>query len=600
MNVTRLAGSLILGITVAACGSTPSPTATPATTAVASAPASPQPSPTTPSATAGPSPVVADGLLGKVVVTASDNLVVRSEPRVGDDSIMYSPWLPLGTRLTVLDGPVDASGYTWYKVAPVSFGGLDGPGYGWVAMAAKDGSPWIGLAPNASGPPADDLLQASTSRATADPRAGRTAAASITAFGLDLYRAILADPKLAVGGSNVVFSPTSVALALGMARAGARGATASQLDAVLHTSGWAALGPGLNALDQALASRNLSWTDFDGAAHSLALHIANAAYGQRGWAIERPYLEAIAATFGAGLRLADFAADPDAARQAINSWVSDQTAGRIPSLLAVPDVTGLTRLVLVNAIYLKAEWEWPFELRATRPAPFVRLDGSRVTVPTMFQVGAGAPGRRPIPYASGPGWQAVELRYKGSDSTDPLAMTLVLPADLAAFEASLTASQLSRITTALAGQREAFATGVPCPGVPSGDGPGCYPYDLRLYLPRFTVGTHAPLNDELAKLGMSLAFDQQRSDFGGIHVPRDANDRLYIRKVVHQANIAVDEKGTEAAAATAVLGETGGGPSAAKTITVRLDHPFLFFVRDIATGAVLFMGRVTDPSQKGG
>ncbi len=175
-------------------------------------------------------------------------------------------------------------------------------------------------------------------------------------------------------------------------------------------------------------------------------------------------------------------------------------------------------------------------------------------------------------------------------------MTLILPDSLASFEGSLTVGELDRIAGALATQRTALDVPGPCPGIPEGQSPGCYPYAVQLFLPRFSIDTRAELNDDLGALGMSLAFDPSRADFTGIHVPQGPADRLYVTAVAHQANIDVDEKGTEAAAATAVLGGTGGGPGVAKVITLAFDHPFLFFVRDLATGAVLFMGQVTDPS----
>ena len=356
------------------------------------------PSTATPAPSGGP----ADPFLDAVVVTVSDELVVRSEPRVSDDSIMYKPWLPLGTELYVLGGPVSGSGYTWYKVAPVSFGELEGPGYGWVAMAGKDGEPWIALA---KGPTAGaDLAMADVPRAPANPADAKTAAASVNAFGLDLFRQLLADPELGLASKNAVFSPASIALALGMARAGAKSETATQMDKVLHTSGWDALGPGLNSLDQALASRDATWKDEEGTEHALALRIANAAYGQRGFAIERLYLDTIAAVFGAGLRLVDFVADPEAARKVINAWVSEQTKKRIPELLGQGAVDTLTRLVLVNAIYMKAEWVDRFWESDTKLATFTRLDGSPVG-PTMRR-------QQTWPYAKGTGWQATEFRTR--------------------------------------------------------------------------------------------------------------------------------------------------------------------------------------------
>ncbi len=435
------------------------------------------------------------------------------------------------------------------------------------------------------------LAISTVARAPADPAAANAAATSIDAFGLDLFRKLLADGTLKTDG-NAVFSPTSIALALGMVRAGAKGETAAQMDAVLHTSGWDALGPGLNSLDQALASRDATWQDYEGE-HALALRIANAAYGQQGWTIQAPYLDAIASAFGAGLHLADFATNPEAARKAINAWVNAHTGGKIPELLGPGAVDPSTLLVLVNAIYLKAEWEpWGalFSGRDTRPAPFTRLDGTRVAVPTMHTMSLGLGPL--LPYASGNGWQATELRYQGVHGTTPLAMTLVLPDDLAAFEQRLTASQLARITGALATQRE--PTLVPCPDYPGGQ---CYPYRISLFLPRFDMRTRADLVPALTALGMPLAFSGAGADFSGIHTPGGP----YISMVVHQADIDVNEQGTEAAAATA-LGATGGpGSGAAKTITLRFDHPFLFLLRDLDTGAVLFMGQVTDPlAGKGG
>jgi len=445
------------------------------------------------------------------------------------------------------------------------------------------------------------LAISSVARAPAGAAAARTAAASINAFGFDLFRGLLADPQLELAKKNAVFSPTSIVLALGMARAGAKGDTASQMDAVLHTTGWDALGSGLNSLDQALASRDATWQDDEGTEHALALRIANAAYGQQGWKIEQPYLDAIASAFGAGLRLVDFRTDAEAARNAINAWVSDQTAKRIPQLLGPGSLTPLTRLVLVNAIYLKANWAKEFNPSATAPRAFTRLDGSTVKVPTM-----SVDGGQQIPYAQGTGWQAVDLAYRSApDPTTglaptPLAMTVILPTDLASFEQGLNAAQLGRITAALEAQDARLQDvtykndgGMDC---------GTYPYSVKVLMPRFSIDTQAQLGDVLTSLGMPLAFGAA-ADFTGIHVPTGVADRLFISAVIHQANIDVDEKGTTAAAATAVVMTTGGctGPDPARVITLRLDRPFLFVLRDVETGAVLFMGQVTDPSVgKGG
>ena len=214
----------------------------------------------------------------------------------------------------------------------------------------------------------------------------------------------------------------------------------------------------------------------------------------------------------------------------------------------------------------------------------------------MYKVGGGGCCSDRVPYARDEGWQAVELLYRHADGTGPLAMTLILPEDLAAFDARLSADQLARITAALDAERDRFEGPQSCP---SNYEPGnCYPYDLRLFMPRFAIETRVELEAVLAAVGMGLAFEPGRADFTGIHVPEAPQDGIHISKVIHQANIDVDEKGTEAAAATAVGMDTGGGPGPLDEITIRFDHPFLFVLRDVDTGAVLFMGRVTDPSLK--
>ena len=323
--------------------------------------------------------------------------------------------------------------------------------------------------------------------------------------------------------------------------------------------------------------------------HELALRIANAAFAQEGWPILQPYLDRIAATFGSGLRLVDYVGDTDGARRTINAWVSRKTEKRIPELLTPPDVTVYSRLFLVNAIYLKAGWANPFPAAATRARAFTRLNGSTVKVPTMVQ-------QDTIPLASGAGWTATELRYEAGDANwrTPLAMTLILPDDLRSFERELAAGRLATVVRKLDTARDHLDDEVACVQYPE---MACcdHPYDVRLFLPRFAAETKADLLPELASLGMTLATDPLQADFSGITSPSE----LYIAKVIHQANIDVDEKGTEAAAATAVgMSTTGGcGPSNPhRVITVRFDRPFFFVLRDVQTGAILFMGRVVDPS----
>jgi serine protease inhibitor len=536
---------------------------------------------TTP-ATSAPSTEPALGI-GSAVVTVSDRLRVRSAPGVSDDSVKYEPLLPIGTELLVVGGPVEASGFVWWQVEPLSIA-LEESNVGWVAMADHDGEPWIALSGDAN--PQLAMAISDVARMPIGKGEAKAAAHSITSFGLDLYRRLLEDPNL--GSRNVVFSPTSIALALGLVRAGARGETAAEIDDVLHVNGSDELLAGLNALDQALGARDVKWQDSDGG-HRVALRIANASFAQKGWTVEQQFLDALASAFGAGLHLVDYKSDPEAARRAINGWVDQRTAGRIPELLAPSDVRTSTRLYLVNAIYFKAAWERWFDENRTKKASFERLDGSKVDVDMMARSAGG--GDPVIPLASGPGWQAVDLRYKAPPGSPPLAMTLVLPKNLPAFESKLDSALLSRIVTKLDAERKAFEE----PDCPPEFDAGCYPYDLHVYLPRFSIDTRAQLEDLLAAAGMPRAFDST-ADFTGIHDPAADGEPVFISAVIHQANIDVDENGTEAAAATAIGMDTGGGPSALDDFTIRFNRPFLFFVRDVETGTILFMGRVVDPS----
>lgn len=393
------------------------------------------------------------------------------------------------------------------------------------------------------------LARADVPRASAGPDDAAAAAAAINAFGVDLYPAFAAD------SANTVFSPASIALALGMARAGARGQTATEMDAVLHElaaddhAGW------LNALDQALAGRSGTYRDMGENALEVALRIANAPFAQRDMPLEPSYLDALAARYGAGLRLVDYKTDTEGARQRINGWVADQTEGRIPELLVPGVLTPLSRLTLANAIYLKAPWLTAFPAESTADGAFTRPDGSTVTVPLMSL-------SESMRYAAGTGWRAVEVPYVGGS----LAMTVIVPDDLAAFEQGMSADGLAAVTAALAETQ------------------------VSLALPRFSIETKTELADVLAALGMPSAFDDARADFSGITTA----EQLVISAVIHQANIDVDEKGTEAAAATAVVMRAGAMP--AEPVTLRVDRPFIYALRDLPTGAILFLGRVTDPS----
>jgi serpin B len=376
--------------------------------------------------------------------------------------------------------------------------------------------------------------------------AARQGAAALNAMGLDLFG------ELAAPDQNAVISPLSIGIALGMARAGARGTTADEIDQVMHDAAANGNAAWLASLGRELALRNRTVTDEEEVEHEIAVHLANAPFAQRGLSLHQAFLDDLAARFGAGLRLVDYVSDSEEARQAINGWVNEQTRERIPELVPDGAIDSMTRLVLVNAVYLNAPWAAPWSRAGSGPLEFTRLDGSNVSVPMMITDGR-------MPYAEGDDWQAVDLAYLGGE----LAMLLIVPEDLRSFEAELDGDRLSAIVDAL-DERQTLVT-----------------------MPRFEVETQADLIPPLKSFGMSAAFGD--ADFSGI-----SDEPLFVSAVVHQANISVDEKGTEAAAATAIAMALSAPHG---DVEVHANRPFLFAVRDRQTGAVLFLGHVADPSQ---
>ena len=392
-------------------------------------------------------------------------------------------------------------------------------------------------------------------RVEVDGSAAVPATDAVLAFTADLHRALAARGAAA---GNLVSSPYSVVAALAMARAGARGRTAEELDAVLHAPSPAPerLASGLNALDRLLTSRAGAVERPGLPDAEISLDVANSLWGQRGTGWEAAFLDALARDFGAGMHLVDYRGATEAARRAINAWVGERTHERIPELIASGVLDAMTRLVLVNAVYLKAPWETPFAEHGTEDAPFTRLDASTVAVP-MMRASALAAG-----VGKGSGWTAVNLRYAGST----LAMAVVVPdrGRFAEVERALDGARLRRLLT---GFRSAQV-------------------DLRM--PRWTFRTGVELSDVLAALGMPTAFGNQ-ADFTGM----SATERFVVGAVVHEAFVAVDEQGTEAAAATAVVLRALSMPRVDLELTV--DRPFLFVVHDVETATPLFIGRVTDP-----
>jgi serpin B len=367
-----------------------------------------------------------------------------------------------------------------------------------------------------------------------------------TAFAFDLYRR-------AVDGSddNLIFSPYSISLAFSMPYAGARGETERQMAETLRFLPQEQHHDSFNALDQYLES--LSEREDPGGAEGDAfqLNVANAVWGQQGFPFEAPFLDTLARSYGAGLRVIDFG-QAIAAAEAINGWVAEQTNDRITDLLPPDMIDANTRMVLVNAIYFNASWLFPFMESLTEDGPFMRLDGSTVSAPLM----RGSPR---VQYAESERWQAVSLPYVGR----AVEMLVILPRDgeFELVESSLSAEMLADLRDRLE-QR-----------------------DVTLTLPRWEYDSDLDLKELLTAMGMTAPFGD--ADFSGI-----SERSLYIDAALHRGTITVDEEGTEAAAATAIV----MAESAMMPAELHADRPFIYAIVERETGSILFLGRVMDPT----
>lgn len=371
------------------------------------------------------------------------------------------------------------------------------------------------------------------------------------AFAFDLYRSLRSQ------AGNLVFSPFSISMALAMPYAGARGTTEAQMGQVLHFDlPQGTLPAAFNQLDLALTQRGQTSAS---TAQPMQLEIANSAWADQTISFLPAFLDVLARNYGAGIQLADFIHQSEAARQQINAWVAQETQQKIQNLISPGALGSDSRFVLVNAIYFKADWQTQFDPNNTKPEDFMLVDGTQVQVPTMSNSTITAP------YMKGHDYQAVELPYAGGTAV----MDLILPdaGTFSDFESRLDAPALDQIIS------------------------GMQPASLDLHLPRFKFGAAFDLGEHLSQMGMTDAFDPNRADFSGMTGSPD----LFVSKVLHEAQVAVDEKGTEAAAATAVI----MAPTSIlqDTIPVKFDRPFVFVIRDVASGQVLFLGRVLDPTQ---
>lgn len=339
-------------------------------------------------------------------------------------------------------------------------------------------------------------------------------------------------------GGNLVWSPYSVASALGVAAAGARGATYDELAGALGGE-VAELGRELTAAAR-LADAEVA--------------VANTLWTRLGLPFEDAYQQAVLGWPGGALHAADFRGDPEGARGKINADVEKTTRGLIKQLLAGGTITPETAAVIVNALYLKVAWRQAFEEGVTAPRTFHAPSGRR-EVPTMRQL-------QRMPYAAAAGWRMVSMPTKSDVVVD-----LLLPDR--ADDAALTELDVG----ALAGLHAAAA-----------------PVQVDLAVPKLRVRTAATLNEPLGGLGVVTAFDPERADFSGI-----TPERICVSKVVHQAVLDVDEQGFEGAAATAVVMRLASAFSPSRTVEFHVDRPFLLLVRHPATGAIYFLARITEP-----
>lgn len=388
----------------------------------------------------------------------------------------------------------------------------------------------------------------SLAHADAPPRDTREVVAGNTGFAVDLF------DKLRMREGNLFFSPYSISTALAMTCGGARGETEKQMAQTLHFNlpadelppAFAALGAELNVVQQK---------------GQVQLTTANSLWPQKGYAMLPAYLALCQKYYGTAITPVDYSGHTEAARKTINDWVEAKTNRKIVELLKPGMVASSTRLVLVNAIYFKGNWASQFESRLTANEPFHVTSEKSVAVPLMRQT-------YDYRYAEFPDLQILELPYAGDD----LSMLVLLPRKvdgLGNLEAELTVQNLTSWTLNLPSQK------------------------VVVFLPKFKATSEFLLKGTLAELGMSDAFSRQ-ADFSGM----DGRKDFFIGDVIHKAFVEVNEEGTEAAAATAVGMFGSAAPTHSKPVPVfRADHPFLFLIRDNRNGSILFLGRVTDPTE---
>jgi serpin B len=375
------------------------------------------------------------------------------------------------------------------------------------------------------------------------------------AFAFDLYHAVSGEDE------NMLFSPYSISVAMAMTWAGARDQTETQMaDTLRFNFPQEKLHSLFNELDLDLNNRNQN--DPENSDKYLKLNIVNQVWSQEDYPFVETYLDTLMFNYGAGIRLVDFMYNPERARLDINEWIAGQTENRIEDLLNQGDVTIYTRLVLTNVIYFNASWGIPFNPDDTYDGVFHLEDGTSVTVPMMIAQGRRGENGEMYAATQGSDYQAVELPYYGDD----FSMVIIVPDNgmFGAFEQDLDSSVIDEIIGNLEVQ------------------------GVALRMPKFEYESRINLAGTLSEMGMPDAFIPDVADFSGM----DGSLNLFISKVIHQASITLDEAGTEAAAATAVVMTYG---SVTDPLKITIDRPFIYMIRDNLTGTILFLGRIKNP-----
>jgi serpin B len=374
-----------------------------------------------------------------------------------------------------------------------------------------------------------------------------------TEFAYELFRTAAAD------GNNVFLSPYSVAAALTMTYAGARGTTAEEMaNALMFGVDGDRIHTVRNELD--LRVTTIPPAPPDDNREPMSIEITNSLWGQYDYPFLEEFLTTLAENYDAGMNLVDFATDAEAARVEINEWVEEQTRGRIIDLIPQGVIDSMTRLVLVNAIWFKASWAEQFNPEATADSTFHTLAGGESTVP--FMNGGGM-----MPYAAGDGFELLRIPYAGD-----AAMVVVLPEE-GRFD-EIAAQLDSRFLDAASNSATTR--------------------DIDLAFPKFEFTSEFGLSKALQDMGMVEAFAAPSPDGGADFTGMTEQRELFIQDVVHQAFVSVDETGTEAAAATAVI--VGLTSVADPPLLVKVDRPFIFMIEHSSTGELLFIGQVADPA----